>query len=435
MISPQGYSLGEDPKAKNPFWGENEDDNVNRIFATASVDDGTGTPSVNTSKTINGHDITFGFAFHNLKGPQGETGAQGPQGETGAQGPQGETGAQGPKGDTGETGPQGPAGPKGDTGAQGPKGDTGETGPQGPAGPKGDTGAQGPKGDTGETGPQGETGPKGDTGAQGPKGDTGETGPQGPQGETGAQGPQGIQGIQGPAGSDGVTPSITATAQTDNTTSSSPTVTVTKTGTDAQPSFDFSFHGLKGAQGIQGIQGVQGPKGDTGATGATGAQGPKGDTGATGATGAQGPAGPAGATGPAGPGVASGGSTGQILAKQSGTDYDTYWKNFSGCFNHIASSLYNITSHSGWNADANNAQLYYAGVESALAIAVRENPGLLYLELYIDDSSIGGSVKTAVYPLGIKSDEYSNAYVYFLAPYRRSSLLANWYGTLHFYYI
>ena len=41
----------------------------------------------------------------NIRGPQGETGAQGPQGiqgETGPQGPKGETGAQGPKGDTGE---------------------------------------------------------------------------------------------------------------------------------------------------------------------------------------------------------------------------------------------------------------------------------------------------------------------------------------------
>ena len=55
-----------------------------------------------------------------------------------------------------------------------------------------------------------------------------------------------------------------------------------------------------------------------------GPQGPKGDTGETGATGASGP------QGPAGPGIASGGTTGQILAKASNTDYDTEWINAGG---------------------------------------------------------------------------------------------------------
>ena len=105
--------------------------------------------------------------------------------------------------------------------------------------------------------------------AQGPQGETGATGPQGPIGATGATGPQ------GPKGDTGAT-------------------------------------------------GPQGPKGDTGATGATGAQGPKGDTGATGATGAQGPKGDTGA------GVPTGGTTGQVLKKKSGTDYDTEWANESG---------------------------------------------------------------------------------------------------------
>ena len=77
MISPQGYKLGEDPKSKNPFWGEGEDSDVNRIYATASVDDGTGVPSVSTSKTVSGNDITFGFDFHNLKGKEGDPGKSG----------------------------------------------------------------------------------------------------------------------------------------------------------------------------------------------------------------------------------------------------------------------------------------------------------------------------------------------------------------------
>lgn len=133
MISPQGYKLGEAPEAKNPFWSEGEDSNVNKIYATASVDDGTGVPSVTTSKTVSGSDITFGFDFHNLKG---ERGPQGPAGATGATGPAGAPGA------TGATGPQGPEGPKGDTGATGPAGPQGEAGPAGHGVPAGGTAGQ-----------------------------------------------------------------------------------------------------------------------------------------------------------------------------------------------------------------------------------------------------------------------------------------------------
>lgn len=46
--------------------------------------------------------------------------------------------------------------------------------------------------------------------------------------------------------------------------------------------------------------------------------------------GPQGPAGAAGATGSAGPGVATGGTTGQVLTKNSGTNYDTTWSTVSG---------------------------------------------------------------------------------------------------------
>ena len=79
MISPQGYKLGEEPKNKNPFWNEGEDSSVDKIYATASVDGGTGTPGVSVTKTVSGNDITFGFDFHNLKGdgvPSGGTAGQ-----------------------------------------------------------------------------------------------------------------------------------------------------------------------------------------------------------------------------------------------------------------------------------------------------------------------------------------------------------------------
>jgi hypothetical protein len=51
----------------------------------------------------------------------------------------------------------------------------------------------------------------------------------------------------------------------------------------------------------------------------------KGDQGDPGATGPAGPTGPTGATGATGAGVAVGGTTGQVLAKVSATDYDTTW--------------------------------------------------------------------------------------------------------------
>lgn len=108
----------------------------------------------------------------------------------------------------------------------------------------------------------------GPPGATGPQGPAGATGPQGPQGGTGAT------GAQGPAGPQGAT----------------------------------------GAAGPQGVAGPTGPQGPAGPTGATGPQGPQGATGAT------------GATGPAGPGVPAAGNAGDLLLKNSATDYDTVWQ-------------------------------------------------------------------------------------------------------------
>lgn len=302
MISPQGYKLGAAPGAENPFWGEGEDSDVNKIFATATVDDGTGAPSVTTTKSISGNDITFGFDFHNLKG---ERGPQGPAGATGATGPAGPAGADGAPGATGATGPQGPEGPKGDTGA---------TGPQGPEGPQGPQGLPGADGAPGATGPAGETGPA---------------------------------GPQGPAGADGVSPS----ARVEQTGENEATITVT----DASGTTSATLTGAAGEQGPAGPAGPQGDKGDTGETGpegprgATGPQGPEGPEGPEGpqgpkgepgTDGAEGPAGPKGETGP---GVAAGGTAGQVLTKKSATDYDTEWKDPAGG----SVSLYNASVSMG----------------------------------------------------------------------------------------
>lgn len=323
-----------------------------------------------------------------LIGPQGPQGIAGPQGEVGPQGPVGPEGPQGQRGPAGPQGPQGPTGnigltgPKGDTGPQGergpqgeqgPQGETGSIGPQGEQGPRGDSfritdvldntkllpdvstvtdnfaylvqkneeeveyedgahlfillagnsnwtdngpfsgveGPQGPQGIQGEqgpTGPQGEQGPQGD---QGLKGDTGETGPQGPQGEQGEKGEQGVQGdkgdkgdtgAKGDPGDDGITPTIGDNGNW--------YLGTTDTG---KPS--------------RGIQGEKGDKGDTGPQGPQGNTGPQGDTGPKGDQGIQGEQGPQGEKGE---GVLAGGTTGQVLAKKSGTDYDTEWVNQTG---------------------------------------------------------------------------------------------------------
>lgn len=67
------------------------------------------------------------------------------------------------------------------------------------------------------------------------------------------------------------------------------------------------------------LDSLVGPEGPAGADGAQGEQGPKGDPGI------QGEQGPAGEKGDPGEGVPSGGTSGQVLAKASSTDYDTAW--------------------------------------------------------------------------------------------------------------
>lgn len=126
----------------------------------------------------------------------------------------------------------------------------------------------------------------------------GPTGPTGPAGPTGPQGPQGIPGT-----------AATVAVGTTTTGAAGTAASVTNSGTTSAAVFNFTI-----------------PKGDTGATGATGPQGPTGATGA---------------------GVATGGTTGQVLAKNSNADYDTSWINVVGGLNY----------QGNWNASTNSPTL------------------------------------------------------------------------------
>jgi hypothetical protein len=99
-----------------------------------------------------------------------------------------------------------------------------------------------------------------------------------------------IKGDTGATGS-----AATIAVGTTTTGAAGSNASVTNSGTSSNAVFNFAI--------------PQGAKGDTGATGATGAKGDKGDTGA---------------------GVAAGGTTGQVLAKASATNYDTTWVTSAG---------------------------------------------------------------------------------------------------------
>ncbi len=198
------------------------------------------------------------------------------------------------------------------------------------------------------------------------------------KGERGVPGPTGESGPQGPSGNDGVTPNITATGSVTNTTGV-PSVTITKTGTDLAPNFDFAFTNIKGEQGVQGDPGRNGADGSDGVTPIISATASVDDAvgipnvvitrSGTDAT-------PnydfafhnlKGTQGSPGQGVPSGGSADQVLVKQSSTDYDAAWESLV-----IPSTAAEISfDNTGTGMAATNAQNAITELKSNLTDKIR----------------------------------------------------------------
>lgn len=197
------------PTTDHPFWSDEEI--AENLTATATVDNSTGTPSVDVTK--NGYNLDF--AFKNLKGEKGD------------------------KGDTGAKGTPGPGGKNG-TSVIVSKVDTPESGAVvgritglksqelDPTIPSNYETIEVRNGEKGEKGDKGEKGEKGDTGATGATGATGE------------RGPQGEPGPQGAAGKDGVSPVVTSTGSTESGASAG-------TITDATGNRITVYNGARGA--------------------------------------------------------------------------------------------------------------------------------------------------------------------------------------------
>lgn len=77
-LAPNGAKYNIPPRTSHPFWTDEEI--KENITATATVDNTTGTPSVDVTK--NGYN--FNFTFKNLKGEKGDQGPEGPAGKDGS---------------------------------------------------------------------------------------------------------------------------------------------------------------------------------------------------------------------------------------------------------------------------------------------------------------------------------------------------------------
>ena len=209
-LSRKGYEYGITPKGTHPFWDQTGE--ITGVNATVDVDDTTGTPSASVDNSYEEGIVTLDFHFSGLKG------------ETGA------------KGDPGDPGPQG----------------------DGPIGATPVISATATADNTSSATPTVQV-TKSGTDAN-PSFAFAFSGLKGQKGDTGDPGSQGIPGTNG------VTPVITANATVDSNTGT-PSVNVTKTGSDAAPTFNFAFSNIKGETGPAGQNGEPGQPGPAGQDG------------------------------------------------------------------------------------------------------------------------------------------------------------------------
>lgn len=181
-------------------------------------------------------------------------------------------------------------------------------------------------GENGNTGPAGRDGVDGITPTIGDNGnwylgntDTGKPS-RGIQGETGPAGADGRDGQDGSNGQDGYSPSASVSKSGDTAT-----ITITdKNGTTTTTISD----GTNGTNGTNGTDGYS-PTATVTKSGTTATISITDKNGTTTATVSDGTNGTNGQDGQNGVGVPTGGTQGQILAKATGTDYDTEWINVS----------------------------------------------------------------------------------------------------------
>lgn len=152
-------------------------------------------------------------------------------------------------------------------------------------------------------------GPKGDTGEAGPQGETGATGPQGPQGETGETGAAGEDGLDYLGYKGGVTFSVV-------TPSVGQTLTKDISGYTRTPVVG-DMHFLYMQQGTTTYLATCQVTEVLNDNVSISVVALMETTGATG---------PSGVDGTDGQGVPTGGTEGQVLTKNSATDFDTIWK-------------------------------------------------------------------------------------------------------------
>lgn len=187
-------------------------------------------------------------------------------------------------------------------------------------------------------------------------------------------------------------------------------------------------NGLSGTSGISGTSGQDGAPGDIGPSGSSGSSGMSGTSGINGIDGATGisgtsgvdgtffgSSGSSGANGSNGVGVPVGGSTGQVLAKASATDYDTEWVDQSGAG---GSNITYITKKSvSYMAAGDTANSYWrhaplVGITTTTSVTIPANtlrmnivqihPQAIITDLtFIVSGTAGTAVNIGIYKMGV----------------------------------